>query len=695
MAAKSGSEVGNGYVLIKPTMDEGAIRDLEAKGQSGGKGFGGAFSVAAGNLISSAVEKIAGAAVDVFKTAFGNYANFEQLKGGVDKIFDEANTAGIMEDANNAYKELNMSVNEYLASINQVGASFAQTMGDQKGYDTARIGMKAISDYASGTGRNIDELNDKFSMITRATSSYQSIADQFSGILPATSADFLAQAQAAGFLSGEYKKLTDVPVAEYQEAVAKMLELGVGEMGLASNTADESFKTVSGSLAMLSKSWDNFLTGLLDSNADIGMLGENVMKSLGAVIGNVVPLIGTLVMRAVTELPNAIKKAFEAIPGMLAPIITMVFGEGLGGQINDAIGGAFSKFQELFAKVQAALVPLFDAIVAYMTPIINTVMAVVSTALPLLMEAIGIVVDFVTESVIPLATEVFEAITPVIEEIYATIQQYIPQMQTIVQGAMDAIRSVIETVWPIVRDAVTNAVKVISSVVNAVWPVVSAVIERATKATQMVIEYAWPVIQKIIEAVSGAVQAATERVWPVIAGIVDHTAGFIKNAISGIEVIVGVVQGIFDTVRNAIEDPLSAAKNFIGNIIETIKGFFNFRIQWPHIPLPHFHVWGSPNPLDWLEGNAPGFSIDWYAKGGFVDGAQLIGAGEAGPEMILPKQGALMGDFADAIAERIGGRGGVDIHDCTFYVRKESDIRRVASELNTLINRQTAGGYAQ
>ena len=47
--------------------------------------------------------------------------------------------------------------------------------------------------------------------------------------------------------------------------------------------------------------------------------------------------------------------------------------------------------------------------------------------------------------------------------------------------------------------------------------------------------------------------------------------------------------------------------------------------------------------------------------GGIVDGATLIGAGEAGPEAIIPLQGQFMRPFAHAIAEEMGG-GGITIN---------------------------------
>ena len=235
-------------------------------------------------------------AADATLVAFGsasikNFSEFEQLAGGAAKIFDEINQKSILRDANEAYRELGLSANRYLAVINDVGATFAATMGDEAGYETAKTGLKAISDYASGTGKNVDELSGKFTLITRSTSSYQSIADQFSGILPATSAAFLEQAQAAGVLSESYTQLTDVPIAEYQAAVSKMLEQGVAELGLANNTVLESETTISGSFAAMMAAADNFLTAVVDDNADVGESFSVMASTVGTFLDNLIPKV--------------------------------------------------------------------------------------------------------------------------------------------------------------------------------------------------------------------------------------------------------------------------------------------------------------------------------------------------------------------------------------------------------------------
>ena len=92
-------------------------------------------------------------------------------------------------------------------------------------------------------------------------------------------------------------------------------------------------------------------------------------------------------------------------------------------------------------------------------------------------------------------------------------------------------------------------------------------------------------------------------------------------------------------------------------------------------------------------GYPPDFGVDWYGTGGFANEPTLNGYGERGLEMYWPGYAPYFDKYAKGIAEHMPASG-VDIHDCTFNVRKESDIRAVAIELNTLINRQTAGGIA-
>ena len=343
-------------LFVKIGVDDQAsdkISDLSSK-------LGNGLKTAA-KIGTAAVGAAAAGITALTKSAVDGFAEYEQLAGGAAKIFDEMNQADILRDAQNAYKDLGLSANQYLAVINDVGATFAATMGDAAGYEAAKTGLKAISDYASGTGKNVDELSQKFTLITRSTSSYQSIADQFSGILPATSSGLLEQAQAAGILSGKYKQLTEVPIDEYQAAVSKMLEKGVADLGLANNTMDEAFSTLSGSLAMAKGAWSNLVTGLANDSADLDTLINNFVESVVAATRQIIPTIGKALDGIGTLINEIVPVALDYIPKIIVEFLPKIAESAVG--IITSIGTAiFDNIDQILEFGQQMLDSLLSGI---------------------------------------------------------------------------------------------------------------------------------------------------------------------------------------------------------------------------------------------------------------------------------------------------------------------------------------------
>ena len=316
--------VATAYVTLVPRLERGWRNRLEdetakgstAPGKKTGKGFGTAFVASAGKVIAGL--GLGKMAVDFMGDALNSYGQFEQLAGGAEKIFSGIDMSSIVEDSKSAWADMNMSMNEYLTSINQVGASFKATMGDSAAYETARTGMQAIADYSSGTGRNLQELNEKYSLITRSTASYQSIADQFSGMLPATSAAFLEQAQAAGDLDSSYRKLTEVPIDQYQQAVTAAMARGVEALNLTGNTAHETEETLSGSIAGMRAAWSNFVTVLGDEDGDIDAAADALVSQTGTAFIQVVNVAGRVLGGLGSAILGKLREAWSSATGFLA-----------------------------------------------------------------------------------------------------------------------------------------------------------------------------------------------------------------------------------------------------------------------------------------------------------------------------------------------------------------------------------------
>lgn len=297
-------------------------------------------------------------------------------------------------------------------------------------------------------------------------------------------------------------------------------------------------------------------------------------------------------------------------------------------------------FTELGTNVGGIIEQIVPVITGVLTPAIETAGAILATVGGIVMDVVGAVVEFINSNVMPLVSDIAAVIIPVIEEIAGDIQDKLPGMQSTFESVMGAIGGVVEQVWPVVSSTIMTVVETVANFVKE----------------------AWPVVQTVAETVFNGIKGVVEAVWPTIETIITTAVDVISGAIEGISGLVNIVTGIFDDIKAAIEDPITAARDLVEGAIEAIKGFFNFDIQWPHIPLPHFSVSGSPNPLDWLEGGLPSFSIEWYAKGGIVDGATLIGAGERGAELIWPSYEPYMSQYADAIASKIDDKGDIIVN---------------------------------
>lgn len=90
---------------------------------------------------------------------------------------------------------------------------------------------------------------------------------------------------------------------------------------------------------------------------------------------------------------------------------------------------------------------------------------------------------------------------------------------------------------------------------------------------------------------------------------------------------------------NGIVDKFQGLKTKLSGIVDNIKNLFNFQFRLPQLKLPHLQVqWQDAGALAQFFGltKIPHLSVAWYARGGIVDGATLIGAGEAGKEAIVP-----------------------------------------------------------
>lgn len=536
--------------------DEAEDAGDKAEGSKGGwSSWGQTIADLRTKVIMEAIDALKGlgqAFVNVGKEAINSYAQFEQLKGGAEKIFDEMDYSQIAKDANDAYYSMQMSASDYIESINLVGATFSQTMGDQKAYDTAKKGMQAISDFASGTGKSIDLLNEKYQLITRSASGYQSIADQFAGVLPQTSADFLEQAQAAGLLSKDYKKLTDVPVAEYQQAVTAMMEKGVDALGLAGNTAAEAEKTMSGSFGAMKASWENLITGLADGSADLNQLGNNLINGIGNVAEQFLPKIAQVIESMATmiqtKLPQLIQRLMPVLQANLPKIVSAIMK-----LIPQLINAGIQLITALIQGIATTLPTLIGEFPKMVTQIVQ----VLIQNLPLIIQA-GI------QILIALIQGIVEALPQLVE--------MIPQItQTIIDVLINNLPLLVDAGIQILVAVITGIIQALPQLVAMVPQIIFRIVETLANNLPAIFQAGIDLMKSLIKGLGSMLAQIGAKCLEIGAEIQKKF-----NELPGklIEVGTNLVKGLWEGISNATGWIIDKIKGFGDSVLSGIKSFF-------------------------------------------------------------------------------------------------------------------------
>ena len=259
----------------------------------------------------------------------------------------------------------------------------------------------------------------------------------------------------------------------------------------------------------------------------------------------------------------------------------------------------------------------------------------------------------------PLAGFAFDALGEGIDLVSAAFDEMLPVVEPLIDAlgslfadtVMPAAQAAIETFAPILQDLGTAFIEVATFVVGAV---------------QEIADFVGPTFDALLGTVTevwDGIKSAIEDPMGTARDFIDTAAQAIKSFVEDpFNTLKGTVTTIWNGIKTAIEDPINKAKDAVGSAIDAIKGFFNFEFHWPHIPLPHFSISGSANPIDWLSGGLPHISVDWYARGGFFNDATIAGVGERGTELAWPSYEPYFSKYAAALAEHMDGAGTVNYY---------------------------------
>ena len=335
----------------------------------------------------------------------------------------------------------------------------------------------------------------------------------------------------------------------------------------------------------------------------------------------------------------------EAYQNYILPVIERL-NEKFGTFIEQHLQPMIDKFLELFGTIADAITKVWNEIIVpfsnwlteHMTPkiaqgletvenILLTVFGVVADVIGGILDALGGLIEFLAgvftgdwqqawEGIKAFFKGIWDAIYAIILAVWNVIYAEISSKLSEVNDRINSVLNAIETTFGVNLDAVKN---IVTAIFNAIKTTITNVLATIQTGTSTALNTIKTTFSTIFTSIKTTVTTIFKSMWSTIKGVINS--------------IIGGVEGMANAVVSGLNTVINAMNNLSFDIPDWVPGMggktFGFDIK-----------------------TLSTVSLPKLAKGGVVDGATPLIAGEAGKEAIVPLERNT--GWMDQIANRLG-----------------------------------------
>ena len=585
----------------------------------------GSAAKTAAKATAVAFASIATGVVAIGSAAIKEYAEFEQLVGGVETLF-KTSSDKVRAYADEAYKTAGLSANAYMETVTSFSASLLQSLGGDtdKAADVANQAITDMSDNANKMGTSMESIQN----------AYQGFAKQNYTMLDNLKLGYGGTKEEMQRLLEDAQKISGIEydISNFAD-ITEAIHIVQTELGITGTTAKEAASTIQGSASMMKASWQNLLVGIADENADFDTLLTNFIDSVGAFAENLIPRIEVALGGVVNLISGLVPKIVEVIPQLTENILPKLL-DGVAAILDAIINqlpSIITAITKMLPKIVSAIGTVIKGIAAQLPSllksILDTIPQLVADILALLPELIPTLVEGIIQMLIMLWECEAQLIQPIVEALPTMIESLITalldNLPVLIEGIKTIFTSLVEMlpeILPVLVDMIVNVIElifealpdiidllvgciveainliteilpsIINTLVDLIVRVVEIIVEQLPIIIPMLIDAVILIVQAIIEALPDILLALTDALPEILSAVWDAIVMIFENlpkwfgqlfmgAVDIIKTEFSAVGEFFDGIWERIKEPFIAIGDWFGNIFseawEAIKNVFS------------------------------------------------------------------------------------------------------------------------
>ena len=558
-------------LFVKIGVDDQASDKLSGLSSKLGNGL-----KTAANIGTAAVGAAAAGITALTTAAVNNYAEYEQLVGGVETLFKDSANA-LMSYAGDAYKAQGISANEYMSLATSFSASLLQSLeGDtDRAVEATNLAITDMSDNANKMGTSME-------MIQNA---YNGFAKGNYTMLDNLKLGYGGTKEEMERLIADAAELSDTVDAQSMSFanIVEAIHVVQTEMGITGTTALEASTTISGSVGTMKAAWADFLTSLADENADYQWQLDNLLESVKTVANNVYPVVEQVLWSITDMVEDVLPEIAAKIPEIISEVLPRVT-EIAVKLVESLINGISQNQEMLFTSIFDVVTYLADSFIGMLPEIVK----------------LGL------DLIVSLANGIAESLPELIPTIVDVVLQIVETLTDpgTLSNLIDAALAIVVSLYEGIVDSLPELIDKLPEIVQNI---VDAVIENAPKFIDAALTIVKTLAGGIIENLPQLLESGTEIVFSILEGITQLLGDLIMK---GKDIVDSVKDGFSQKVEDAktwgkdliqnfidgIAAKWQALKDKISSIAQTVKDYLGFS-EPKKGPLSNFHTY-APDMMD-------------------------------------------------------------------------------------------------